>query len=107
MCAGLQVIVSTTDVRTLKDNTAYAEAVGRVMDTSEKNRVDLVDTVLTAGFQAHNRGEVEQVVNLFEVVIDLRNKLEQLEELSKTFNTDKRVLVMDIVAWLLSEDRRS
>jgi hypothetical protein len=38
MRASLQAVVSATDDSMRNDNTAYTEAVGHVIDTSQKNR---------------------------------------------------------------------
>ena len=60
MRAGLQAVVAATDVRTLHDNTAFAEAFGRVLEKSEHDRVNLAETVWEKGLQARERGEVEE-----------------------------------------------
>ena len=74
MRAGLQAVVAATDARTLKDNTAFAEAFGRVLDTSDEDRKDLTEAVWEHGLQARESGEVEEAGKLFEAAIDGRGK---------------------------------
>ena len=74
MRASLQAVVAATDARTLNDNTAFAEAFGRVLGTSEDDRVSLVETVWEYGLQARDRGEVGEALMLFEAAIDGRGK---------------------------------
>jgi len=73
MRARLQA-VAATDARMLNENTAFAEAFGRVLGTSEDDRVSLVETVWEYGLQARERGEVKEAVMLFEAAIDGRGK---------------------------------
>ena len=74
MRGGLLVVVAATDARTLNDNTAFAEAFGRVLKKSEHDRVNLAETVWMDGVQARERGEVEEAAMLFEAAIDGRGK---------------------------------
>jgi tetratricopeptide (TPR) repeat protein len=74
MRASLLAVVAATDARTINDNTAFAEALARVLATSEADRVNLAETVWENGLQARERGEEEEAAKLFEAAIDGRGK---------------------------------
>jgi tetratricopeptide (TPR) repeat protein len=74
MRAGLQAVVAASDARTLNDNTAFADAFARVLDTSDEDRKDLAEAVWEYGLQARDSGEQEEADKLFEAAINGRGK---------------------------------